>query len=81
MHEPRVVVQRDPATDKVGLVVGGGSGYEPAFSGYVGVGMADAATCGNVFVSPPPNVILSAIRAANHGRACSWRTATTRATS
>lgn len=68
MHEPRVVVRRDPATDKVGLVVGGGSGHEPAFSGYVGVGMADAAACGNVFASPPPNVILSAIRAANYGR-------------
>ena len=68
LHEPRVVVRRAPAADKVGIVVGGGSGHEPAFSGYVGVGMADAAACGNIFASPPPNVILSAIRAANHGR-------------
>jgi dihydroxyacetone kinase len=29
--------------------------------------MADAAACGNLFASPPPNVILSAIRAAHHG--------------
>ena len=68
MHEPRVVVRRSPAGSKVGIVVGGGSGHEPAFSGYVGLGMADAAACGNIFASPPPDVILSAIRAANHGR-------------
>jgi dihydroxyacetone kinase len=68
LKEPRVVVRRHPARDKVGLVVGGGSGHEPAFSGYVGEGMADAAACGNVFASPPPDVILSAIRSANHGR-------------
>ncbi len=67
LHEPRVVVRRTPASAKVGVVVGGGSGHEPAFSGYVGGGMADAAACGNIFASPPPNVILSAIRAANHG--------------
>jgi len=68
LHQPHVVVRRQPATDKVGLVVGGGSGHEPAFSGYVGAGLADAAACGNVFASPPPDVILAAIRAANHGR-------------
>ena len=68
LQEPRVVVRRNPAADKVGIVVGGGSGHEPAFSGYVGLGMADAAACGNVFASPPPNVILAAVRAANHGR-------------
>jgi len=66
--EPRVVVRRTPATGKVGLVVGGGSGHEPAFAGYVGRGLADAAACGNIFASPPPNVVLAAIHAANHGR-------------
>jgi phosphoenolpyruvate---glycerone phosphotransferase subunit DhaK len=66
--EPRVVIRRPAAADKVGLVVGGGSGHEPAFAGYVGAGMADAAACGNLFASPPPNVVLAAIRAANRGR-------------
>ncbi|HEV2034672.1 MAG TPA: dihydroxyacetone kinase subunit DhaK [Candidatus Dormibacteraeota bacterium] len=66
--EPRVIVRRNPAEGKVGLVVGGGSGHEPAFAGYVGTGIADAAACGNIFASPPPNVVLAAIRAANHGR-------------
>jgi phosphoenolpyruvate---glycerone phosphotransferase subunit DhaK len=68
LTEPRVVVRRNRGNDKVGLVVGGGSGHEPAFVGYVGAGMADAAACGNIFASPPPNVILGAIHAANHGR-------------
>jgi dihydroxyacetone kinase len=68
LAEPRVVIRRTRGNDKVGLVVGGGSGHEPAFVGYVGSGMADAAACGNIFASPPPNVILSAIHAANHGR-------------
>jgi dihydroxyacetone kinase len=66
--EPRVIARRAPGEGKVGLVVGGGSGHEPAFAGYVGVGIADAAACGNVFASPPANVVLAAIHAANHGR-------------
>ena len=68
LAKPRVVVRRFPATDKVGLVIGGGSGHEPAFAGYVGTGMADAAACGNVFASPPPNIVLAAINAANMRR-------------
>jgi dihydroxyacetone kinase-like protein len=66
--EPRVVVRRSPGHDKVGLVIGGGSGHEPAFVGYVGQGLADAAACGNIFASPSADVALAAIRAAEHGR-------------
>jgi dihydroxyacetone kinase len=62
------VVRRTPAGEKVGLVVGGGSGHEPAFAGYVGLGLADAAACGGIFASPPPNIVLAAIHAANMGR-------------
>jgi dihydroxyacetone kinase len=68
LSSPRVVVRRAPAGNKVGFAVGGGSGHEPAFAGYVGVGFADAAACGNVFASPPPDVVLDAIRAASSGR-------------
>lgn len=67
LAEPRVVVRLVRAANKVGLVIGGGSGHEPAFAGYVGKGIADAAACGNLFASPPPNVILAAIRAADYG--------------
>jgi dihydroxyacetone kinase len=37
---------------KVAVVVGGGSGHYPAFAGYVGAGLADAAVAGDVFASP-----------------------------
>ncbi|HEX4806642.1 MAG TPA: dihydroxyacetone kinase subunit DhaK [Conexibacter sp.] len=40
------------ARRRVGVIVGGGSGHEPAFFGYVGPGLADAAAVGNVFASP-----------------------------
>jgi phosphoenolpyruvate---glycerone phosphotransferase subunit DhaK len=65
---PRVVARRSPARDKVGLVIGGGSGHEPAFVGYVGSGLADAAACGNVFAAPPSDVCFDAIQAASSGR-------------
>lgn len=38
---------------------GGGSGHEPAQSGYVGEGMLTAAICGDVFASPPVDSILA----------------------
>ena len=37
---------------KVAVVIGGGSGHYPAFAGYVGMGLADAAVAGDVFASP-----------------------------
>ncbi|RIY00089.1 MarR family transcriptional regulator [Aureimonas flava] len=52
---------------KVGLVIGGGSGHEPAFWGYVGPGLADAAAIGNLFAAPPPAPILACTRAADGG--------------
>lgn len=64
----RAVVAVDgPRPGKVGVVVGGGSGHEPAFAGYVGRGLADAAAVGNVFASPSPEQILDAARAVDGG--------------
>lgn len=64
----RAVVAVDgPRDGKVGIVVGGGSGHEPAFAGYVGRGLADAAAVGNVFASPSPAHIVEAARAADGG--------------
>ncbi|MHB8064793.1 MAG: dihydroxyacetone kinase subunit DhaK, partial [Ruminiclostridium sp.] len=54
--------------DKVALVVGGGSGHEPLFSGYVGFGMADAYAGGNIFASPDPMTIFEVIKAADCGK-------------
>ncbi|MFZ2748859.1 MAG: dihydroxyacetone kinase subunit DhaK, partial [Propioniciclava sp.] len=36
---------------QVAVVIGGGSGHFPAFSGWVGPGLAHAAVQGNVFAS------------------------------
>ena len=62
-----VVAKNGPRDGKVGIVIGGGSGHEPAFAGYVGRGLADAAAVGNVFASPSPEQILDAGRAADGG--------------
>jgi dihydroxyacetone kinase-like protein len=43
-ESPRSIVARNgPRPGKVGLVIGGGSGHEPTFLGFVGRGLADAA--------------------------------------
>ncbi len=62
-----VVAINGPHEGKVGIVLGGGSGHEPAFSGYVGKGLADAVAVGNVFASPSPSQICDAAIAANGG--------------
>jgi dihydroxyacetone kinase-like protein len=52
---------------KVGLLIGGGSGHEPLFHGFIGENMGDGAACGNIFAAPTPDVILEATRALNQG--------------
>ncbi len=67
-HAPRAIVARNgPRPGKVALVIGGGSGHEPTFLGFVGKGLADAAAVGNVFASPPPQPAVDAALAANGG--------------
>ena len=55
--EERVILRKSPAKKgKVAIVTAGGSGHLPVFLGYVGEGMLDGCTIGNVFASPsaPP---------------------------
>ena len=54
--------------NKVSLVIGGGSGHEPLFSGYAGKGLADAVACGNIFASPNPQLIQSTAKAVDEGK-------------
>lgn len=62
-----VVAVNGPRDGKVGLITGGGSGHEPLFVGYVGRGLMDAASVGNVFASPSPEQIMDAARAVDGG--------------
>ncbi|PLU03382.1 dihydroxyacetone kinase family protein [Sinorhizobium medicae] len=52
---------------KVAVVVGGGSGHYPAFAGYVGPGLADAAVAGDVFASPSTAAVARVCRHADQG--------------
>ncbi len=52
---------------KVALVIGGGSGHYPAFAGYVGPGLADAAVAGDVFASPAARLVAAVARRADRG--------------
>ncbi|MEG1516105.1 MAG: dihydroxyacetone kinase subunit DhaK [Clostridia bacterium] len=56
-----------PISGKVGVVTGGGSGHKPAFVGYVGKNMCDAAAVGEICTSPTALSFLEAFRAANGG--------------
>jgi dihydroxyacetone kinase-like protein len=62
-----LVARNGPRPGKVGLVIGGGSGHEPGFLGYVGRGLADAVAIGNIFSSPPPAPIMECALAASGG--------------
>jgi dihydroxyacetone kinase len=53
---------------QVAVVIGGGSGHYPAFSGLVGPGLATGAVIGNVFTSPSAAQVYSVARAADQGR-------------
>lgn len=52
---------------KVSVIVGGGSGHYPAFAGYVGPGMADAAVAGEIFASPSTAAVARVCRNADNG--------------
>ena len=69
-ENPRGVVAAvdAPIADKVGIVTGGGSGHKPAFIGYVGKNMCDAAAVGEICSSPAALAFLEAFRAADGGR-------------
>ena len=62
-----VITRATKASNKVGIVTGGGSGHLPVFTGYIGEGMLDACAIGSVFASPSVDQIVSAIRNGNNG--------------
>ena len=64
-----VIAAKDaPIAGKVGVVTGGGSGHKPAFIGYVGKNLCDAAAVGEICSSPTALAFLEAFRAADGGK-------------
>jgi dihydroxyacetone kinase-like protein len=61
--QPHFIKRLQTNSNKVALISGGGSGHEPLHTGFVGVGMLDAACPGQVFTSPTPDQILAATQA------------------
>jgi len=51
----------------VGLVIGNGSGHEPAMIGWVGPGLFDVNVPGPIFAAPGPSRLLAGIKAADRG--------------
>ena len=65
----KLVVNRKLAdADRVTIVALGGSGYEPALSGFVGEGMLDIAVVGDVFAAPGPQACIEALKLADKGK-------------
>ncbi len=67
VSDSRVIAKKEEAV-QVGLVSGGGSGHEPAHAGFVGNGMLSAAVLGDVFTSPTPDQVQTAIKEADQGK-------------
>ncbi len=62
-----VMALNAPQPGKVTVLIGGGSGHYPVFTGYVGKGMADVAVIGDVFTSPSGEQVYRCTKAANGG--------------
>ena len=70
-----------PRAGKVSLVIGGGSGHYPSYSGVVGAGFADGAVLGDVFASPSTEQVYRICQGRQRwGRGRAVASATTRAT-
>ncbi|MDR2036774.1 MAG: dihydroxyacetone kinase subunit DhaK [Bacteroidales bacterium] len=58
-----IVVRKNPKSDdKVAIITLGGSGHEPALSGFVGEGMLDCSVVGDIFAAPGAQRLFSALQ-------------------
>lgn len=63
-----LVIYKHRNKSKVGVIIGNGSGHEPACIGFVGSNMLDCNAYGGLFASPGPYTILDAIKVADNGQ-------------
>ncbi|NPV46121.1 MAG: dihydroxyacetone kinase subunit DhaK [Armatimonadetes bacterium] len=65
---PRGLMRADgPVPGKVAIATGGGSGHIPVFLGYVGPGLCDGVSIGNVFSSPSVEAMVEVTKAIHGG--------------
>ena len=69
-ENPRVVKVKNIPEGKVGVITGGGSGHKPAFIGYVGKNLCDAAAVGEICSSPTAVAFLDAAKKQIRKRRC-----------
>jgi dihydroxyacetone kinase-like protein len=68
LDQDGLIVRAKPKdAGKVAVVTLGGSGHEPALSGFVGQGLLDISVPGNVFAAPGPPKCLAALKKADLG--------------
>lgn len=68
LPKANVLARKQMTKNKVGVIIGNGSGHEPACLGFVGEHMLDANAYGGLFAAPGPYTILEAIKAADTGK-------------
>mgnify|MGYP003182452430 FL=1 len=69
LEQGNLIVNKKLAeADRVTIVTLGGTGHEPAISGFVGEGMIDISVAGNIFAAPGPQACVEAIKMADKGR-------------
>ena len=63
----KAMVRKNRKPGKVAIASGGGSGHLPLFLGYIGEGMLDGCSVGEVFASPGVDDMLSVTKAIDNG--------------
>ena len=67
LEDGLIVRAKRKAPGKVGLVIGNGSGHEPAMIGLVGPGLFDVNVPGPIFTAPGPSKLAEGVKAAENG--------------
>lgn len=69
LEPDNIIVSRGIETaDRATVVSAGGSGHEPAISGYVGSGMVDVSVVGDIFTAPSAEAAVKGIKLADRGK-------------
>ncbi len=67
LPDSNVIIRKNLDPQKVGVLIGNGSGHEPACICFIGKNMLDANAYGGIFAAPDPITLLDGIRACDTG--------------